>query len=74
MIVILENTQLTLKKGRDIFGILFIWWKGLFWNIIKERVSFAKGLERVEWLLIKMEGREGPKGKSALLPPLSRTE
>ena len=35
------------KKGRDIFGILFIWWKGLFWNIIKERVSFAKRLERV---------------------------
>ena len=47
MIIILENTQPTLKKGRDIFGILFIWWKGLFWNIIKGRVYFAKKAK--EW-------------------------
>ena len=48
MIGILENNRAILKKGRGIFGILFIWWKGLFWNILKERVSFAKELERVE--------------------------
>ena len=53
MIIILENTRPSLKKGRDIFGILFIWWKGLFWNIIKERVSFAKRLERVGGLFKK---------------------
>ena len=45
MIGILENNQAILKKGRGIFGILFIWRKGLFWNIIKGRVYFAKRLK-----------------------------
>ena len=42
MVVILENNRAILKKVRGLFRIKFIWWKCLFWNIIKERVSFAK--------------------------------
>ena len=42
MIVISRNIRGILERCRGLFGILFIWWKGLFWNIIKERVSFAK--------------------------------
>ena len=45
MIGILENIQAILKKVRGLFRIKLIWWKGLFWNIIKERVYFAKRLE-----------------------------
>ena len=45
MFTISKNTRVTLKRGRGIFEILFIRWKGLFWNIIKERVYFAKRLE-----------------------------
>ena len=46
MVVILENNRAILKKVRGLFRIKFIWWKGLFWNIIEGRVSFEKGLER----------------------------
>ena len=42
---ILENIWAILERGRGIFINMFIWWKGLFWNIIKERVYFAKRLE-----------------------------
>ena len=44
---ILENIWAILERGRGIFINMFIWWKGLFWNIIKGRDSFAKRLERV---------------------------
>ena len=53
MIVISRNIWGILERCRGLFGILFIWWKGLFWNIIKERVSFAKSLERVGGLFNK---------------------
>ena len=53
MIGILENIRALLQKVRGLFRIKFIWWKGLFWNIIKERVSFAKRLERVGGLFKK---------------------
>ena len=46
LVVILENNWAILKKVRGLFRIKFIWWKGLFWNIIEGRVSFEKGLER----------------------------
>ena len=46
MVVTLENNQAILKKVRGLFRIKFIWWKGLFWNIIEGRVSFVKELER----------------------------
>jgi hypothetical protein len=39
---ILENIRATLEKCRGIIEIVFIWWKGLFVNIIKGRDSFAK--------------------------------
>ena len=39
---ILENNWAIMERGRGIFINMFIWWKCLFWNIIKERVSFAK--------------------------------
>ena len=45
MVVILENNRAILKKVRGLFRIKLIWWKGLFWNIIKKRVYFAKKLE-----------------------------
>ena len=45
MIGILLNIRAILKKVRGLFRIKLIWWKGLFWNIIKERVYFAKRLE-----------------------------
>ena len=45
MIGILENTQVIMKKVRGLFRNMFIWGKYLFWNIIKERVYFAKRLE-----------------------------
>ena len=45
MIGILENIRAIPKKVRGLFRIKFIWWKGLFWNIIKGRVYFAKRLE-----------------------------
>ena len=45
MIGILENIRAILKKVRGLFRIKLIWWKDLFWNIIKERVYFAKRLE-----------------------------
>ena len=46
MIGISENIRAIPKKVRGLFRIKFIWWKGLFWNIIEGRVSFEKGLER----------------------------
>ena len=45
LIGILENIRAILKKVRGLFRIRLIWWKGLFWNIIKERVYFTKRLE-----------------------------
>ena len=45
MIGISENIRAIPKMVRGLFRIKFIWWKGLFWNIIKERVYFAKRLE-----------------------------
>ena len=47
----------------------------MFWNIIKERVSFAKRLERVGGLFRKYKERQGVKGKSALffLSPATET-
>ena len=46
MIGILENTRVIMKKKvRGLFKNMFIWGKDLFWNIIKERVYFAKVLE-----------------------------
>ena len=48
MIGILENTRVIMKKVRGLFRNIFIWGNDLFWNIIKERVYFAKVLERWE--------------------------
>ena len=48
MIGILENTWVIMKKVRGLFRNMFKWEKDLFWNIIKERVYFAKVLERWE--------------------------
>ena len=48
MIGILEIIRVILKKVRGLFRNMFIWGKDLFWNIIKERVYFAKVLERWE--------------------------
>ena len=45
LIGILENIRAIPKKARGLFRIKFIWWKGLFWNIIKGRVYFAKRLK-----------------------------
>ena len=48
MVGIFENTQVIIKKVRGLFRNMFLWGKDLFWNIIKERVYFAKVLERWE--------------------------
>ena len=48
MIGILEIIRVILKKVKGLFRNMFIWGKDLFWNIIKERVYFAKVLERWE--------------------------
>ena len=48
MIGILENTWVIMKKVRGLFRNMFKWEKDLLWNIIKERVYFAKVLERWE--------------------------
>ena len=45
LIGILENIRAILKKVKGLFRIKLMWWKGLFLNIIKERVYFAKRLE-----------------------------
>ena len=37
-----------MKKIMGLFRNMFIWGEDLFWNIIKERVYFAKVLERCE--------------------------
>ena len=75
MIGILENTRATLKKGMGIFGILVIWWKGLFCNIIKEMSSFAKRARERGWTLKGIVRRAGGLGKSALffLSPATET-
>ena len=56
MFTISKNTRVTLKRGRGIFEILFIRWNGLFWNIIKERVSFAKRARESGLLIKKKKG------------------
>ena len=66
MIGILENIRAILKKVRGLFRIKLIWWKDLFWNIIKERVYFAKRLESGRTLKKKKKGR----GVRAKLPSL----
>ena len=48
LIDILESTRVILKMARGLFRNMFLWGKDLFWNIIKERVYFAKVLERWE--------------------------
>ena len=61
---ILENIWAILERGKGIFMNMFIWWKGLFWNIIKERVSFAKRLESGR-TLIRIGGKGGAFGQNS---------
>ena len=51
MIINFGNIRDILKRCRGLFKINYIWWKGLFANIIKGRDLFAKG-KRVEELFI----------------------
>ena len=72
MIGILLNIRAVLKKVRGLFRIKLIWWKDLFWNIIKERVYFAKRLECGRALNGKGKRAGGVWAKSpSLLPPLA---
>ena len=64
------NVRAILKKVGGLFRIKFIWWKGLFWNIIKGRVYFAKRLKSGR-ALKQIEERGGSFGHicPSLLPP-----
>ena len=69
MIGISENIRAIPKKVRGLFRIMFIWWKGLFWNIIKGRVYFVKRLKSGR-ALKQIEERGGGFGQMcpSLLP------
>ena len=42
MVGTLENIRATLEKCRGIIEIVFIWWKGLFENIMIKEGFFCK--------------------------------
>ena len=44
MVVIFDNIRVTLGKSRDLIGINFVWWKGLFTKKRKTGRSFKKKL------------------------------
>ena len=46
MIIILENVRATLKMGRGLSGIIFIWCRGYFLNRETGRVCLEKGHKR----------------------------
>jgi len=43
-VVIFDNVRVTLGKSRDLIGINFVWWKGLFSKRENRRAFLEKSL------------------------------
>ena len=65
MVVIFDNVRVTLGKNRDLIGINFVWWKGLF-----AKRENRKGLFRKKFIKSggSLENREKGRGLKAKLP------
>ena len=57
MMVIFDNVRVTFGKSRDLIGINFVWWEGLFAKRENRRAFLGKKTYK-EWGFF-LENREG---------------